>query len=497
MRRVLVVVATLPLMGMGVAAAAAYTPGAVVPASPSVSPLAGCTITDTGPGSKFLNTELEPSLAINPRNSNNVVGSWQQDRWSSGAAAGSGFGVSLDGGETFPTTGAIPGLTYCSGGTDFSRASDPWLTFAPDGTLYQMSLVETKVPTGGNTPTGMSVSRSGDGGLSWEDPTFIAYDVDPSLFNDKNTITADPYDSDYVYAIWDRLDSPPGKGSLKSSENTSGYRGPTLLARTVDGGENWEPARIIYNLGTHNQTIGNQIVVLPDRDGTLVDLFNLIRNDNKGKIRGYNVAVIRSADKGVTWDTKATIVSNLQFVQVTDPDTGAAVRTGDIIPEVAVDRKTGNLYAVWQDGRWANGAYSHVAFSQSTDGGRTWSAPTKIDNAPTNVSAFTPSVAVAGDGTVGVAYYDFRNNDAAAGLPTDYWFTSCAPGSDCTSPGNWAERHVEGSFNMENAPIARGYFLGDYQGIATAGNDFGLLFARTGSARNTSDVVYTKVTPLG
>ncbi len=127
------------------------------------------------------------------------------------------------------------------------------------------------------------------------------------------------------------------------------------------------------------------------------------------------------------------------------------------------------------------------------DGGRTWSQPTKIDNAPNNVSAFTPSVAVAANGTVGVAYYDFRNNDAATGLPTDYWFTSCS--SSCTSASNWSETHVAGSFNMENAPVARGYFLGDYQGIATTGNDFGLLFARSGSAPSTSDVVYTKVSP--
>lgn len=490
MRRVLVIVATLPLIGTGVAAAAAYTPGPVVPASPATSPLASCTTPDTGPGVKYLNTELEPSLAINPLNPSNVVGTWQQDRWSSGAAAGSGFGASTDGGQTF-ATGAIPGLTYCSGGHDFSRASDPWLSFAPDGTLYQMSLVETKVPTGGNTPTGMSVSRSLTGGATWEAPTFIAYDTDTSLFNDKNSITADPTDSNYVYAIWDRLDSPPGKGSLKSSENTSGYRGPTLLARTVDGGDSWQPARIIYNLGTHNQTIGNQIVVTPN--GTLVDLFNLIRNDNKGKIRGYNVAVIRSTNHGTTWDANATIVSNLQYVQVTDPDTGAAVRTGDIIPEVAVDRTSGALYAVWQDGRWSAGANANVAFSQSLDGGRTWTPPTKIDNAPSGVQAFTPTIAVADDGTVGVAYYDFRNNSGAPGLPTDYWFTSCT--SACASSGSWDETHVSGSFNMENAPVARGYFLGDYEGIAAAGNNFGLLFARTALATNTANVVYTQVTP--
>ncbi|MFL6069752.1 MAG: sialidase family protein [Actinomycetes bacterium] len=489
MRRLLALVTAFLLMGSGVAAAA-YTSSPATPVSPSTSPLVNCTAPDSGPGVKYVNTELEPSLAINPTNPNNMVGSWQQDRWSSGAAAGSGFGTSFDGGTTF-ATGAISGLTRCSGGNDFTRASDPWLTFSPDGTLYQMSLVETKVASGGNTPTGMSVSRSTDGGLTWGPPTFIAYDTDTSLFNDKNTITADPTDSRYVYAIWDRLDSPPGKGSLKSSENTSGYRGPTLLSRTTDGGASWEPAREIYNLGTHNQTIGNQIVVLPN--GTLVNLFNLIRNDNKGKIRGYNVAVITSNDKGITWDAKATLVSGLQFVQVTDPDNGNLVRTGDIIPEVAVNRTNGNLYAVWQDGRWSGGSHSHIAFSQSTDQGRTWSSPVKIDGAPDGIDAFTPSVAVASDGTVGVAYYDFRNNTAAAGLPTDYWFTACS--AACTAPASWSETHVDGPFDMENAPVARGYFLGDYQGIATAGAAFNLLFARAGLQPSTADVVLAQLQP--
>jgi len=48
---------------------------------------------------------------------------------------------------------------------------------------------------------------------------------------------------------------------------------------------------------------------------------------------------------------------------------------------------------------------------------------------------------------------------------------------------------------MEKAPVARGYFLGDYEGIATAGNDFGLLFARSGLTANSADVVYTRLTP--
>ncbi len=66
MRRVLVVLAAVPLMGMGVAAAA-YTPGPVFRRARRKS--AGRMHHHRyGPGVKYPNTELEPSLAINPTN---------------------------------------------------------------------------------------------------------------------------------------------------------------------------------------------------------------------------------------------------------------------------------------------------------------------------------------------------------------------------------------------------------------------------------------------
>ena len=48
------------------------------------------------------------------------------------------------------------------------------------------------------------------------------------------------------------------------------------------------------------QTIGNQVEVLPN--GTLINGFNLIHAaTNRKGTRGYNVALVRSPDKGVTW----------------------------------------------------------------------------------------------------------------------------------------------------------------------------------------------------
>src|SRR5262249_54167099 len=146
-----------------------------------------------------------------------------------------------------------------------------------------------------------------------------------------------------------------------------------------------------------------------------------------------------------------------------------------------------NLYAVWTDARFSGFVHDDIAFSMSTDGGLTWSAPIKVNQTPTNLlagnqQAFTPSVAVAADGTVAVTYYDFRNNTAQPGLPTDYWLVHAS--GNFTSPGSWTadeKRLTDTSFHMENAaPTSRGYFLGDYEGLAAAGNNFYALFAQAG-----------------
>src|SRR5438132_7295303 len=59
------------------------------------SPFAGCTV-GSGTGINYLNSEVEPYLAINPANPTNFIGVWQQDRWSNGGALGLVAGSSFD-----------------------------------------------------------------------------------------------------------------------------------------------------------------------------------------------------------------------------------------------------------------------------------------------------------------------------------------------------------------------------------------------------------------
>ena len=522
MRRLVTLLGTPALIAVSLTLVSAsnFIAGPLGPVSDPISPFATCTADHVGQqlGVNFPNSTVEPWVDVNPTNTLNIVASWQQDRWSNGGSRGLVAGVSADGGATW-TSVVIPKITACSGNPDFLRASDPWLSFAPNGDLYHVSLSITVGPDGLTAPSALLVSKSTDGGLTWGAPITVKRDDRATVLNDKESITADPDDASLVYLVWDRLESPQAQASDVAFEHALGFRGPTWFSRTTNGGTSWEPARLIFDPGEVNQTIGNQIVVLPN--GDLIDVFNLIFNHkNAHKVRGFNVALLRSTDKGATWSGPIIVDKLLtralfdpQQIGVRDPDTGDPVRTGDIIPEVAVDRSPsspghGNLYIVWQDSRFSNFAHDSIAFSKSTDGGLTWSQPIQINRTPTlnissgNQQAFTPAIRVAAEGTIAVTYYDFRNNTSdPTTLPTDAFIVHChasAKADSCTHPSDWASetRLTPTSFDMRNAPVARGFFLGDYEALTVVGSDFFRpVFVGAGSLKGTSEVVTTTVGP--
>ena len=392
--------------------------------------------------------------------------SWQQDRWSSGGASGIVAASSTDGGLTW-TRAAFP-VSRCGGGNaanagDYGRATDPWVTFAPNGVAFQMALAFEGNSLQPGSSSAMLVARSTDGGRSWS-ATVPLIVSNSNFFNDKNSITADPTDARYVYAVWDRLALAGG--------------GPVLLARTTDGGITWEAARVIYDPGTRSQTIGSQIVVLPN--GTLINVFTQI-DPGPGGSEAASIQVIRSTDSGSTW-SGAIKVADLLAVGARDPVTRQPIRDGSIIPAIAA-APNGQLLIAWQDARFSGGTVDGIALSRSVDGGLTWTAPAQVNSAR-NVAAFTPTIRVRADGTIGITYYDLRSDTAdPATLPTDLIL---ARSSDAVA---WTEVRLTPTFDMSMAPQAGGYFVGDYQGLAASGNVFIPVFVRTtGSTSNRTDV---------
>jgi hypothetical protein len=205
-------------------------------------------------GTLYLNSEVEPWLDVDPTSADDAdgpdfIGVYQQDRYSDGGARGLGTSVSSDGAATFSILPLrqLPDFTECVGNELYERASDPWVSFAPNGDAYQISLSFNNTR---NLDNAILVSKSSDpnAGGQWSAPITLKRDTNPAVFNDKESITADQNDANYVYAVWDRLVFPNERTQGKSYLNTAAFRGPTWFSRTTNGGSSWETARPILIL---------------------------------------------------------------------------------------------------------------------------------------------------------------------------------------------------------------------------------------------------------
>jgi hypothetical protein len=475
MRRLSVLVAAAGSALLLTLSQSAYAQTDVLVSGPS--PYATCG-NDAQSGTNYVNAEVEPHVAVNPTNPDNILGVWQQDRWSNGGSHGLVAGYSLDGGLSWAET-PLP-FSACANGLGYERASDPWVSFGPDGKAYSVSISFNDT----NNNNSVAAATSSDGGKTWQNLSVLIADNAPNFqfFNDKESVTADPVKAGTAYAVWDRLESPTANPD--AIRHAAAFRGPTMFAKTTNGGLTWSSPQVIVDTPSRHQTIGNVIVVDP-RTGTLYDFFDYITPPFS--VTAFKLAFVKSTDGGATW-TKPKIIANMETVGVSDPNTAEAIRTGDILPEPTIDPASGQLYVVWQDSRFNGHQFDEVAISTSTDGGASWSPPRQVNtNTPANRPGFTPMVAVNSVGTVAVTYYDFRRlGTETATLPTDYWITTST--NHGATFGN--EQHIAGPFDMKTAPNAGGFFVGDYEGLAAAGTTFVPFYvaANSGNLNNRTDV---------
>ena len=88
----------------------------------------------------------------------------------------------------------------------------------------------------------------------------------------------------------------------------------------------------------------------------------------------------------------------------------------------------------------------------------------------------------------------YRQCLAAIEMCSNHWNTISSDGGD-----TWTEQRLTSSaFDISDAPVApasRGYFLGDYMGLASRGSAFANLYVvATPDTTNRTDVIFQEVT---
>src|SRR6266496_872544 len=197
----LVILTAVATAGSGLVRAASAVSPLVLVSGPS--PYASCTIGGTSSSTNSVNAEVEPYVAVNPTNHSNIIGVWQQDRWNDGGAHGLVAGFSTGGGLTWSET-PLP-FSACANGLGFERASDPWVSIGPDGTAYAVSISFNQVANADNS---VAAAMSTDGGKTWSSPHLVDLITGPDanrLFDDKESVTADPTKPGVAYVVWDRF----------------------------------------------------------------------------------------------------------------------------------------------------------------------------------------------------------------------------------------------------------------------------------------------------
>ena len=427
-------------------------------------------------GTLYVNAEVEPFVAANPANASNLVGVWQQDRWSNGGARGNLAASSFDGGRTWAASMAA--FSRCTGGNagnggDFERAHGPvgvdrsrWHRVSDRGRFFRR-----------REQRGIDECRARQPIARWRTQLEHPGVADPGRRGELQRQGIDH------------------RGSRAGGKRVRDL-GPAVVVGTRpdlfqshDGQRIHVGARAIH-LRSGRRQPDDQQSGRGARERHARHVLHAIRRrrrrhracdardrplDRQGPhVVGAHRRVARAVGRRARSRERHTGARRLESRRHRRGTAGGSRR------HVAGCALLG-------------GARDAIALSRSTDGGLTWSTPARINADPT-VAAFEPSVTVRHDGTIGVAYYDFRSNTTdRTTLPTDYWIARSSDGI------TWRESRVAGPFDLAIAPNAGGLFVGDYQGLVSIGEIFVPFYSTTnnGDVANRTDIFASLVSSIG
>jgi hypothetical protein len=259
--------------GAGIAATAAVVLLLNIPSGHAAVPLTRIIV------DAFTNTTSQHQATVEPDTfafGSTIVTVTQSGRFFDGGASDIGYATSTDGGTSW-TQGVLPGITpYNGGGGSFERVSDPSVAFDAKHNVWLISSIPI---TSSVAVPNVFVSRSTDGGLTFGNPVTVA---SGSTSFDKNWTVCDNTPTSAFY----------GNCYTEFDDNADGDR--LKMSTSTDGGLTWGPARNTANNATG---LGGQPVVQPN--GTVIVP---AANANESAIIAW-----RSTNGGASWGSTVTV----------------------------------------------------------------------------------------------------------------------------------------------------------------------------------------------
>lgn len=438
---------------LSVAIAAAATSATWALAAPGVD----VQINADAPGT----VQNEVRITQNPANTSNLVVAYN-DNVGSGSSP-LGVSSSSDTGQTWNNTQLSIPLDPMFG-TQLSVIFDPYIDADSQGNVYA-GYIATDGSLGGPSGLYIERSQNGgaswSGPTTISFDTAATGPVDPFYrFNDRPDMTVDG--SDNLYVVWIKdvgvgqptsdiyfaKSPPPGPPSLGNPTGLDFTGGPGSVApQTVNDMPN----------GVDRANAPDVAVA---SDGTVYVAWIDVDVTNPAPKPG-TLLIDRSFDGGATFgaDSTAQAISALGNHLSTGTGVADDARSGSY-PAIAVDPANSQTVYMVYAADPAGPDEADIFFTKSTDGGLIWSVPMSVNDDLTTTDQFHPAIAVKPNGTIDVAWYDKRNsaNDDA----WDVYFTNSTDGGTTFSAN---VRITDQTFaTPTNAPGTEPW-LGEYLGL--------------------------------
>jgi hypothetical protein len=401
-------------------------------------------------------TQSETAIVLGA-NSNVVVAYNDSSAFSFANPQSTGYSLSGNEGASFTDKGILPTNPYYDLG-------DPSLVrSSKTGTIILSDLTaNTALVQEGER---VNVFRSKDNGVSFSAPVNATPGLAGGMdHTDKPWVAVDNYPGPgygNVYLAWaDFLTNASGR-----------YEKGVFLTRSTDDGLTWGPnsgVPITTRPDNNSNDAGSQgalVTVGPDQ---AVYVFYWSYG------QGEAILMRKSIDQGQTFGAPVTVSAlktNGPLGDLGLKDSANRTFRTNAYPQAAVNPVTGDIYAVFDDdGQGSDRA--DIYFTQSSDGGNTWTIPLRVNDDATKNDQWQPALAVTPDGSrVGIFWYD-RRLDPANNLIDRFGVIGTVSGQTVNFGANFRITDISfpPAFNQDPVWGNSGY-MGDYD-QATADNNY-------------------------